>query len=375
MFANKKIAIVYDWFDKWGGVERIILILKEIFPEADFFTSYVNFNKAFWIKNFKIKTSFIQKLPDFIKKNRLLSLPFYPIAFELFNFDDYDLVISVTSSFAKGIITKPKTKHICYLLTPTRFLWSHYQDYFKNRLFYFFVKKYLDYLKKWDKITSKRPDKIISISKTVKERIKKYYQLESEVIYPPFDIDYWEKIRLNINEKKIKEKLRVKNEDFYLVVSRLEPYKKVDLVIKAFNKLKKNLVVVGDGSQKRYLKSLANKNIRFFSYLNDEELGYLYSKSQALIMPQNEDFGYVSLEAQFFYCPVIAYNQGGAKETILQEKTGIFFNKQEEKALINSIERFNKIKYNLLKQIKKWSFININKFQKEKFVLNFKNNL
>ncbi len=373
MFSKKKIAIVYDWFDKWGGVERIILILKEIFPEADFFTSYVDFNKAFWVKNFKIKTSFIQRLPDFIKKNRLLSLPFYPISFELFNFENYDLVISITSSFAKGIITKPKTKHICYLLTPTRFLWSHSQDYFKNHFFHFFVGKYLNYLKKWDKVASKRPDKIISISKTVKERVKKYYQLESEVIYPPFDIDYWEKIKLNINEKKIKEKLKIKNKNFYLVVSRLEPYKKVDLVIKTFNNLKENLIVVGDGSQKRYLKNLAYKNIHFFSYLKDEELAYLYSQSQALIIPQNEDFGYVCLEGQFFHCPIIAYNQGGATETVLEGKTGIFFNKQEEEALINAIERFNKIKYNLLKKIKKWSFINISKFKKEKFVLNFKN--
>lgn len=374
MFNYKKIAIVYDWFDKWGGLERMLLIFHEIFPKADFFTSYYNPDKAKWAKNINIKTSFIQKLPKFIKNNRILSLPFYPIAFESFSFNNYDLVISITSSFAKSIITQPSTKHICYLLTSTRFLWNNQKDYIKNHRSK--IKIFTDYLKNWDKTVAQRPDKIISISKTVKKRCEKYYQRKSQVIYPPFDIKYWNNIKLQITNYKsqVNSKLKILNSEFYLVVSRLESYKKVDLVIQAFNRLKDNLVIVGEGTQENYLKQIAKnkKNIIFFSKLTDLELGYLYSKAEALIMAQEEDFGYVSLEAQFFGCPVIAYKKGGALETIIDEKTGIFFDKQKIDFLIKMIERFRKIKYNLKENVLKYSINNIIKFNKKNWINLFK---
>src|SRR3989338_7774346 len=189
-----KTAIVYDWIDKWGGVERLLLTLSEIFPDADFYTSIYDPIKAPWAKDLNIKTSYMQRLPDKIKKNRILSIPFYPFAFENFNFNNYDLVISVTSSFAKGIITKPETKHICILLTPPRFLWLYSHLYIPadyQSLFW----GYLQYLKKWDLAAANRPDKIISISKTVQKRTKKIYNRDSEVIYPPFDFSYWGKIK------------------------------------------------------------------------------------------------------------------------------------------------------------------------------------
>lgn len=366
MIDNKKIAIVYDWFDKWGGVERVLLVFKEIFPKADFYTSYFDEKGAFWAKNFNLKTSFIQKLPRFIKKSRIFSLPFYPLAFESFDFSSYDLVISITSSFAKSVITHPKTKHICYLLTPTRFLWSHQKDYFKNN---FLVQFYFNYLKKWDKIVSTRPDKIISISQAVKKRCQQYYKRDSKVIYPPFDIDYWNKVKSTSRQKKSKNFFNYRN--FFLVVSRLELYKKIDLVIKVFNKLKENLIIIGIGSQEKRLKKLANKNITFLSNLSDIELGYFYSNALALIMPQEEDFGYVSLEAQFFGCPVIAYKKGGAIETVIENKTGLFFNNQNEVELLRAIETYHKIKYNLRQSILKFAVVNIKKFTKEKFIKNF----
>ncbi|GAB4219069.1 MAG: glycosyltransferase family 4 protein [Candidatus Microgenomates bacterium] len=366
MLTNKKIAIVYDWFDKWGGVERILLILKKIFPQAVFFTSYFDKKKASWANKFNIKTSFLQNFPNFLRTSRILSIPFYPFVFETFDFSKYDLVISITSSFAKSVITHPKTKHICYLLTPTRFLWSHEKDYFKNKNF--FINNYLNYLKKWDLIVSKRPDKMISISKTVQKRCQKYYKIKSDLIYPPFDDEYWAKIKLKIKKQKLK--IKIKDKNFFLIVSRLEPYKKIDFVIKAFNNLNENLVIIGDGSQEKKLKKIANKNIIFFSRLTDEELAYFYLNAKTLIMPQNEDFGYVSLESQFFNCPVIAYKQGGALETVIENKTGIFFEKQNETSLIKTIERFNEIKYNLKKTISIYSSKNLERFSKEKFIKN-----
>ncbi|PIZ67751.1 glycosyltransferase family 4 protein [Candidatus Roizmanbacteria bacterium CG_4_10_14_0_2_um_filter_33_96] len=373
MLYQKKIAIVYDWIDKWGGVERVLLNLHEMFPEAVFYTSYFDEIKAEWAKDLNIKTSFLQKFPDFIKKSRILSFIFYPFAFESFDFSGYDLVISITSSFAKSIITKPRTKHICYLLTPTRYLWSHKQDYIKNNLINYLISGYLDMFKNWDLVVSQRPDKIVSISETVRERCKKYYKRDSEVMYPGFDVEYWKGIKSEIRNPKFEtnSKFKILNSKFFLVISRLEPYKRVDLAIKVFNRLNKQLVIIGEGSQEKKLKQIAGKNITFLSKLSDVELGSFYSSAQALIMPQEEDFGYVSLEAQLFGCPVLAYKKGGVLETIIENKTGIFFDNQDERSLSQAIERFNKIEYNLKSEAREIGLSNVEKFSKEKFINKF----
>jgi len=373
MLYQKKIAIVYDWIDKWGGVERVLLNLHEMFPEAVFYTSYFDETKAEWAKDLNIKTSFLQKFPDFIKKSRILSFIFYPFAFESFDFSGYDLVISITSSFAKSIITKPRTKHICYLLTPTRYLWSHKQDYIKNNLINYLISGYLDMFKNWDLVVSQRPDKIISISETVRERCKKYYKRDSEVVYPGFDVEYWKGIKSEIRNPKFEtnSKFKILNSKFFLVISRLEPYKRVDLAIKVFNRLNKQLVIIGEGSKEKKLKQIAGKNITFLSKLSDVELGSFYSSAQALIMPQEEDFGYVSLEAQLFGCPVLAYKKGGVLETIIENKTGIFFDNQDERSLSQAIERFNKIEYNLKSEAREIGLSNVEKFSKEKFINKF----
>ena len=372
MLKSKRIAIVYDWIDKWGGVERIILHLHEMFPEATFYTSYFDKEKADWAKNLKIKTSFLQNFPDFIKKNRILSFIFYPFAFESFNFSEYDLVISVTSSFAKSIITKPGTRHICYLLTPTRYLWSHEKNYFSNKLLRSLAIGYLEMIKRWDCVAAQRPDKIISISETVRKRCKKYYKRDSEVVYPGFDINYWKNIKNQISPLRSSSFAgQVKIKNYFLTVSRLEQYKKVDLAIKVFNKLNKPLVIIGEGSQENKLKQISAKNIIFLSKLSDVELGNFYLNAQALILPQEEDFGYVSLEAQFFGCPVISYKKGGVLETVVDGKTGIFFDIQNERSLRRAIERFGKIKYNLRNGMSKFGLRNIVRFDKEVFEKRF----
>ena len=363
MFDNKRIAIVYDWLDKWGGVERVLLTFHELFPEAEFYTSYYNSQTAPWAKDLKIKTSFIQQLPSFIRSNRLLSLPLYPYAFESLNFNGYDLVISVTSSFAKAVITRPETLHISYLLTPTRFLWSHESTYNSNPLLKTFTNPYVKKLKEWDYIASRRPDHIISISQAVAERCKKYYERDSSVIYPPFDVQYWENIKSKVQSRKSKVL-----KPYFLIVSRLEKYKRVDLVIETFNKLQdKTLVIVGKGSEEKYLKSIANNNITFLKDLTDEELANSYLNAEALIMPQEEDFGYVSLEAQFYGCPVITYDKGGAAETVLQDKTGMFFTEQTTQSLLEILERFDLISYNLKTSTKKEGPKNVKRFAKDTF--------
>jgi len=349
---QRRIAIVYDWMDSWGGVERMLLVLHEMFPEAQWYTSYVDYKKAAWIpdqvRDDIVKTSFIQNLPTFIKSNRIRSLPLYPLAFESMDLRGYDLVISVSSSFAKSIITHPGTKHICILLTPTRWLWTQENNYKKETTALAVLTEPLrnlsvSHLKQWDYVAAQRPDKIISISNVVAERCKKYYQRESEVLYPPFDFEYWKSFISN--RKSQSESFE---SDYFLIVSRLEPYKRVDLAMKAFSEFpSKQLVIVGKGTQASKLKKNAGQNIRFIHDVTDLELSQLYTNAEALIMPQEEDFGYVALEAQFFGCPVIAYGKGGATETVVKGKTGLFFSQQTARSLGDAVAQFERSKYNL----------------------------
>lgn len=335
---KKKIAIVYDWIDTWGGVERVLLTLHEMFPHADFYTSYYDEKTAPWAKKLKIKTSFIQNLPNFIKKNRLLSLLLYPYAFESFNLSTYEIVISVSSSFAKSVITKPDTLHICYLLTPTRFLWVYPEIYTDSLLKKIFFTPLAAYLRKWDFIAAACPDYYLAISKTVQKRVRKYYQRNAQLLYPPFDTEYWTKIRANI---------KIPSKNYFLVVSRLEKYKKIDLVIDVFNQINKDLIIVGKGTQLNRLKKRAKENIAFMHTVSDKELGALYQNAQALIMAQEEDFGYVALEAGIFGCPVIAYRAGGATETVIEGETGIFFDEQTEESLTKALAKFHTTSYTL----------------------------
>ena len=388
MSSQKKIAIVYDWIDSWGGVERILLTFHETFPDADFFTSYVDLEKAKWAKDLKIKTSFIQNLPNFIKKSRKLSFFLYPYAFESFNFNKYDIVISVTSSFAKAVVTKPETLHVCYLLTPTRYLWLYPRQYLAGwqRIL---GKTYFNNIKNWDYIISQRPDKMIAISQTVADRCKLYYRRKAEIIYPPFNIGYWNDIKSKVKSQSFdvaqddpersrmgqKSKFQVKNKKFYLVVSRLEPYKRVDLVVKVFSQTGKDIVVVGRGTQLNKLIRQAKPNIKFISDITDQELALLYSQAEGLIMPQEEDFGYVSLEAQFFGCPVIAYGKGGTTETIIPNKTGIFFMAQDAMSLKQALEKYDKIKQVLKQNLKEMGIKGFDKYALDNFKNNFINQL
>ncbi|MBP9690848.1 glycosyltransferase [Candidatus Woesebacteria bacterium] len=356
-----KIAIVYDWMDKMGGVERMLLVLHDMFPHADWYTSFLDEQvsivnqlrvKSYEFGRKEIKTSFMQRLPSFVKKNRILSLPFFPFAFESFDFSEYDLVISVTSSFAKGIITKPGTNHLCILLTPTRWLWGQEKNY-KFSIFNFqfsipFQSAFQKYLKRWDLVAATRPDTFVSISQTVAERCLKYYRRKSEVVYPPFEYGYWRKQRIKGSKDQGIKGTRDQKNKYFLVVSRLEPYKKIEIIIEAFNKLPdRKLVIIGAGSLEKKLQALAHANCQFITDISDEELARYYSHAEALIMPQEEDFGYVALEAQACGCPVIAYHKGGALETVVDGVTGAFFHAQTPDAVRKAVADFSPDTYNL----------------------------
>lgn len=331
-----RTVIVYDRVNKWGGAERVLLALHEIFPDAPLYTSVYDPIGAPWAKVFpEIKTSFLQKIP-FARSNHEFLGTLMPLAFESFDFSEFDLVISVTSEAAKGIRTKPGTLHICYCLTPTRYLWSHNDEYFKGRTFKAIAKPFVDKLQKWDKIAARRPDKIIAISSVVKNRIKKYYGQNSSIIFPPAELSI---NRLIDSNKK----------NYYLIVSRLVGYKKVDLAIRAFNKLKYPLYIVGSGSEESKLKRIAGNHIKFFGQVDDNKLRELYSGAKALIMPQEEDFGIAAVEAQSYGIPVIAYKKGGAIDTVIHEKTGFFFENQTVESLEEAMRRFNSSDYKTIK--------------------------
>ncbi len=346
-----RVALIYDRVNKIGGAERVLEVLHEIFPEAPLYTAVYNPETAPWAKKFKIIPSFLQKFP--LAKSRHEVFPYLmPIAFESFSFDEYDLVISITSEAAKGILTKPQTLHLCYCLTPTRYLWSGYEDYFRTPVFKFFSFPLVAYLKRWDKVACQRPDVYLAISENVKKRIKHFYHRDSEILYPPVDLEKFQipnspglAKRSGAGKSQTNSKFKIQNSKYFLVVSRLVSYKRVDLVIEAFNQLGLPLKIIGKGIQETILKRKAKRNIEFLGQLTDRELLGYHQKSQAVIFPQEEDFGLVPLEAQACGKPVIAYKSGGALETIIEGRTGEFFSPQTSKALVKVIKGFKAAKY------------------------------
>ncbi|HSW98133.1 MAG TPA: glycosyltransferase [Candidatus Saccharimonadales bacterium] len=342
-----KVALVYDRVNKWGGAERVLLALAELFPDAPLYTSVYNKKTARWAKPFDVRSTFLQKIPFASSSHEQFAL-FMPVAFESFHFDDYDVVISITSEHAKSILTKPQTLHICYCLTPTRYLWSGYQDYFKNSLLRFLSHPAIAYLKTFDTIASNRPDFYIAISQAVQERIKNYYQKDSSVVYPALTLA---SRSVSLEEKKLNSPLKValgdthwragERSSYFLIVSRFVPYKRLDIAIEACNMLKLPLIIVGKGSEEGALRRIAGPTVTFVGTLTDEELLEYYRNCKALIIPANEDFGLTALEVQAQGKPVIALKSGGVLETVIEGKTGAFFYPQNAHALITALKNFD----------------------------------
>ena len=308
----------------------MLRVFKEIFPEAPIYTLvFDNKKMGREFADANIRTSFIQKIPGGVKKFKWF-LPLMPLATEKYELDDYDVVLSNSSALSKGVLTRPETLHICYCHTPTRYLWTDTHLYIKELSHGKLVKKMISLLlprlRIWDRVAALRVDKFIANSKTVQKRITKYYGRESDVIYPPVEVS--------------KFQIFPRQDNYFLAGGRLVPYKRFDLIVQAFNKLSIPLKIFGEGPEYQKLKEMAKPNVEFLGKVSDEEKEKLYKKCLAFIHPQEEDFGLMVIEAMASGRPVIAYAKGGALETVVEGKTGKFFNEQSWESLAHTIIRF-----------------------------------
>jgi len=330
-----KVALLHDYLNQAGGAERVLLALSELYPDAPIFTLIHDKKRLTGFESKDIRTSFLQKMPFASSKIRWY-LPLMPVAIEQINLSDYDVVISSTSALIKGVITHPKTLHICYCHTPTRYLWSEAHQYHKEikegKLVGKFLPIILNRLRQWDQLASQRVNHFIANSDFIAKRIKNYYNRESTVIYPPVDTQNF----------YISDKLG----NYYLLISRLKPYKKVDLVVHAFNKLNIPLKIIGIGEEEKKLRAMARPNIEFLGAVTEEEKRKYLSECLAFIHPQIEDFGITPVEAMASGRPVIAYSEGGVLETVIDGQTGKLFPEQSWESLVDTIIKFKPADFN-----------------------------
>lgn len=334
-----KVALVQDWFVVNGGAEKVVKEIIALYPEAEIFSlvDFLNDEDRWEILNGKRShTSFIQNLP-LSKKHYRNYLPFFPSAIESLNLNGYDLIISSSYAVAKGIKKNPNQIHVCYCHSPVRYAWDLREQYLAglNWGLRQISKPVLNYIKNWDKRTTYRVDHFIANSKNVSERIKRIYNRESVVVYPPVDTEQFTP--------------DLQKENYYFTSMRVVPYKKLDLIVDAFNAMsEKRLIVAGDGPGLEKIKSRAGSNITFAGFVSKGKLIQLMQKARAFVLAAEEDFGITSLEAQSCCTPVIAYKKGGYLETVIDGKTGMFFNDQTVDSLKNAIIDFENsgIKFN-----------------------------
>lgn len=347
-----KIALIHDWLTGMRGGEKCLEVFCEQFPDATLMTLlHVPGSVSATIEKMNIQTSWIQKMPGVAKYYRHY-LPLFPTAIEEFDLREYDLVLSSSHCVAKGVLVHPETQHVCYCHTPMRYVWSMYQDYFGparvRGLSRFVIALSSNYLRMWDVLSAQRVHYFIANSQHVRRRIQHYYQREAEVIYPPVDLTHTQ--------------LATPHDDYYLIVSALVPYKRIELAIAAFNQLNRRLVIVGTGGEAQRLKKMTqSKQIEFVGWASGAELQKYYAGCRALIFPGEEDFGIVPVEAQAYGKPVIAFARGGARETVAgimpaatgqyprpsasTNATGVFFQASTASALVAAILQSEKIEF------------------------------
>lgn len=347
-FKDLKIALAHDFLLYPGGAEKVLEVLMEMFPEAPIYTLLYDAEKMRGMfKGKKIRTSYLQKFPRFLRRRHQWLLPFLPSAPETFDLRDYDLVISSSGPWMKGIVTKLNTIHISYLHSPMRFAWD-YNEKYTDRFWgckLWTARMILSHLRLWDYEAAQRPDFLIANSKYTQERIQKYYRRESVVIYPPaFSLSPTlpRRGRGHVGEPLLPsgEGGRRPDEGYFLIVSRLSPYKKVDLAVEAFNKLGLPLVIIGEGKQKKYLRKIAHKNIRILGWQNAEKLAEYYAGARAFIFPADDDFGITAVEAMSHGLPLIAYQKGGIMEIASERETAEFFGSQTVEVLADGVRNF-----------------------------------
>lgn len=354
-----KKALVHDWYYTNAGGEKVVHSINNLWYDFDHF-ALIDFlnekDRSFILKGKKAKTTFIQNIPTANKDHRKF-LQLFPHAIKKIDLKGYDLVISSSSSIAKWVETEQNQLHICYCHSPMRYAWDLKEQYLntiKNSLLKKYVEWVLKKMRKHDLNSNKNIDFFVANSQYISERIKRIYKRDSVVIYPPVDVE--------------KFTLEIKKEDFFLTASRLVPYKKIDIIIKAFNQMpNKNLIVIGAGTEMNKLKQIANTNIHFLGHVSDKILKNKMQKAKAFIFAAEEDFGITTVEAQACGTPVIAFNKGGSSEIVIENKTGLFFEEQTPESVLNKVKEFEKINfdYHLIRQ-------NAERFSKLRFEKEFK---
>jgi glycosyltransferase involved in cell wall biosynthesis len=322
-----KIAIFHDYLNQYGGAERVLEELLTLYPEADIYTFIYDDAVLPQFKKWRVITSPVQYLP-FSKQHYQYYLWLFPLVIKLFNFRRYDLVVVSTHAWGNGI-RKAGAKMITYCHTPMRYVWDLYDDYVQYRFVPSWMRLILahvrPFLQSYDKQCSRNPDAFVVNSAEVRERVRNNYGRSADVIHPPVKVDFFS------------ARDHVHNGGYYLVVTRLKPYKRVDLIIEAFNQFGKRLVIVGDGPEKKKLARLAQANIEFVDNVSDESLRELYAGALGYVHMAHEDFGMSMAEAQAAGTPVIAYSKGGAREIVRDKETGILFHEQTAAALVEAL--------------------------------------
>ncbi len=322
---TRRVALVHDRLEQNGGAERVLWALHSIFPEAPIYTSIWNQRAVPGFRECDVRTSWMQRLPAIEKRPRLYAA-LYPLAFAGLRLEDFDLIISLTSSFAQGIRTNGSSFHVCYCHSPANFIWRP-EAYFLRSSTRALTTPFRSWLKVWDRWASRQPDLYVVTGRPVAERVKSFYHRSASIVPPPIEAKWF---------------ARHQSDDFYLVAARLVPHKRIELAIEACSRLGLPLVVTGTGRSSGRLRKLATRDVRFTGFVSDDELRDLYTRARAVIVPSEEEFGLVALEAQAAGTPVIAFDQGGSRETVVDGVTGIRFAPQTVEGLVAAIGRFNR---------------------------------
>ncbi|HEY1388774.1 MAG TPA: glycosyltransferase [Ktedonobacterales bacterium] len=325
-----RVALVHDYLNQMGGAERVLLALHSLYPQAPIYTAIYDAERVdSRFRSMDIRTSFMQRLP-FVKRHHQPFLPLYPFAFEWMDLREYDLVISDSSAFAKGVVTRADALHVCYCHTPMRWAWN-FEEYIERerlgRVSRAMLLPVITWLRQWDYAAAARVDVFLANSPNVAARIAKYYRRKATVLPPPVDV--W------------RYAVATTQEDYFLIVSRLVPYKRIDLAVKAFTRLRLPLRIIGTGRDEEQLRRMAGKNVQFLGWLPDDEVRAQLMGCRALIFPGEEDFGLTPVEAHACGRPVIAYREGGACDTVIEGVTGLFFDEQTPDALVAAVRRFH----------------------------------
>lgn len=348
-----KVAIVHDWLTNWGGAEQVLKRITELYPGAPVYT-IVYRKKTMGGMFFDVRPSYIQKFP-FADRLYNKYLPFFPKAVESFDLSEYDLVISSSTCCAKGVLTRSDAVHVCYCATPMRYAWDFYFDYKKQAspMLRWAIPHYMHKIRLWDAVSSQRVDAFMANSKNVQKRILKHYRRDSQVVYPFADTQFF-------------TPSGNPGQEYYFVASRLVSYKRIDLAIRACERLNRKLVIAGCGAEEKTLKKMAGNNVIFAGRCSNEELREYYRGCKAFLFPGEEDFGITPVEAQACGRPVIAFGRGGALETVIERETGVFFSEQTVDSLCNAILRLESMEFSQEKLRE-----NALRFSKEQFDKNF----